>query len=563
MKVKSKRLLLAVLCVMLTLSVAAFAAGCNKCDHSYGAWETEQAATCTVDGLEARICSKCSNKETRVIKAAHEGSIYCNVCGETFISKDFVSSFNASTEILTDGEGINLSISPVTTVTKVQYDESWMTFEVSVETANAFFGSDSNGRVLFTAEIRSIYNEYTSDKVDASKLTTSNEFWGRVALTSLETTEKTVGGKTVAYVCALTKDLTDKDATYETNLVGSYPLETLLGGIAGSIVDDEQTMTQIIQIVQAIEAKAPQFTDFIKTDLKEFVDGISSTFADEIYRATVKTLDFFFDLSKTDDGYVLSKKSDLLRSIAIDLEQLSFYELADKYIEKGILDKIAAIDLTALLTVKVSDVVDYLAAHGITIDKLEALATEFKDIIDLTDKVAELKTWIESNKDKTIVSVINEVAGETVIDMTKIAALAATLKQIPEIAKTLYFYDLIFATDDGLYSQDAAAIPPTESIKLLVLNVCTVIDQSYDYTIVTDNRGAIKEISFSLDFTKLSALADLLGEDESWASMMKDNVSLNAPLEIKMSFGEQKVAFDFERLFSDMQTYAAEDDEAA
>ncbi len=564
MKVKSKRLLLAILCVTFALSVTAFAAGCNKCDHSYGSWVTEQAATCTVDGLETRTCSKCSNKDTRTIKASHDSSIYCSACGKTFVSQDFVSKFNASADVLTDGKGVNMSVSPITTVTKVQYEEVWKTFEVSVETVNAFFGSDSNGRVLFTAEIKSIYNEYDGETVDASKLQTSNEFWGRIALTSLETTEETVGGgTTVAYVCALTKDLTDKDATYETNLVGSYPLENLLGGIAGSIVDDEQTIAQITQIITAIEAKAPQFTNFIKTDLKEFVDGISSALADEIYQATVKTLNFFFDLSKTDDGgYVLSKKDDLLTSIATDLETLSLYELADKYIEKGILDKIAAIDLIKISALKVSDVVDYLAEIGITVEKLETLANDFKEIVDLTENVTKLKGWIEANKDKAVVAVINEVAGETVIDLTMIATVSATLKQIPEMAKNLYFYDLIFPLD-GLYSQDADAIPPTESVKALVRSVCIVLDQTFDYTIVTDDKGAIKEISFSIDYAKLSDLADLLGEENSWAATFKDTVSCNAPFEMKISFGEQKVAFDFEQLFSDMQTYTSEEAEAA
>ena len=69
--------------------------------HQWGEWHTALAKTCTTDGKEERVCSKCSAKEERTIPATghtpkkeegvaatctnngHEGNTVCEVCGET------------------------------------------------------------------------------------------------------------------------------------------------------------------------------------------------------------------------------------------------------------------------------------------------------------------------------------------------------------------------------------------------------------------------------------------------------------------------------------------------
>ena len=69
--------------------------------HQWGEWHTALAKTCTTDGKEERVCSKCSEKEERTIPATghtpkkeegvaatctndgHEGNTVCEVCGET------------------------------------------------------------------------------------------------------------------------------------------------------------------------------------------------------------------------------------------------------------------------------------------------------------------------------------------------------------------------------------------------------------------------------------------------------------------------------------------------
>lgn len=69
--------------------------------HQWDEWHTALAKTCTTDGKEERVCSKCSEKEERTIPATghtpkkeegvaatctnngHEGNTVCEVCGET------------------------------------------------------------------------------------------------------------------------------------------------------------------------------------------------------------------------------------------------------------------------------------------------------------------------------------------------------------------------------------------------------------------------------------------------------------------------------------------------
>ena len=69
--------------------------------HQWGAWRTTLAKTCTTDGKEERVCSKCSEKEERTIPATghtpkkeegvaatctkdgHEGNTVCEVCRKT------------------------------------------------------------------------------------------------------------------------------------------------------------------------------------------------------------------------------------------------------------------------------------------------------------------------------------------------------------------------------------------------------------------------------------------------------------------------------------------------
>ena len=40
--------------------------GCNKHEHMFGNWQTQEEATCTTQEIQSRVC-ECGEKETRLI----------------------------------------------------------------------------------------------------------------------------------------------------------------------------------------------------------------------------------------------------------------------------------------------------------------------------------------------------------------------------------------------------------------------------------------------------------------------------------------------------------------
>ncbi len=61
-----------VLSLVLAMSVMVGLVACNEKEehvHSYGAWQTVKAATCTEDGEEKRVCSECGDEQKRVLES--------------------------------------------------------------------------------------------------------------------------------------------------------------------------------------------------------------------------------------------------------------------------------------------------------------------------------------------------------------------------------------------------------------------------------------------------------------------------------------------------------------
>lgn len=61
-----------VLSLVLAMSVMVGLVACNEKEehvHSYGAWQTVKAATCTEDGEEKRVCSECGDEQKRALES--------------------------------------------------------------------------------------------------------------------------------------------------------------------------------------------------------------------------------------------------------------------------------------------------------------------------------------------------------------------------------------------------------------------------------------------------------------------------------------------------------------
>ena len=74
---RKARFILCVLFAVLASASMLFAAcnfgdGAAECEHLYGEWEITVPATCSKEGEQKRVCSRCNNEETMPIaKIAH------------------------------------------------------------------------------------------------------------------------------------------------------------------------------------------------------------------------------------------------------------------------------------------------------------------------------------------------------------------------------------------------------------------------------------------------------------------------------------------------------------
>lgn len=80
------KLKIIILLICVTLGTTFFLVSCGgdaSCAHTYGEWKVVTAATCTVDGLKERVCTKCNNKITDSIPAIGHNFVngVCTDCG--------------------------------------------------------------------------------------------------------------------------------------------------------------------------------------------------------------------------------------------------------------------------------------------------------------------------------------------------------------------------------------------------------------------------------------------------------------------------------------------------
>ena len=89
-KMPYRQLLILILLTLLTLSLTA----CGH-KHTYGAWETEKAPSCTEDGTEVRYCA-CKKKQTKTIPATGIHTYSEEITAEASCAGDGVKTFTCS-----------------------------------------------------------------------------------------------------------------------------------------------------------------------------------------------------------------------------------------------------------------------------------------------------------------------------------------------------------------------------------------------------------------------------------------------------------------------------------
>ena len=76
-----------IICVIVTFTLALpLNAIADECEHEFGEWSIESEATCTLDGVEIKICNKCKYKQYTIIEKALGHSFENDECANCGVS---------------------------------------------------------------------------------------------------------------------------------------------------------------------------------------------------------------------------------------------------------------------------------------------------------------------------------------------------------------------------------------------------------------------------------------------------------------------------------------------
>lgn len=476
MSKKVKKVLIAALCLMLTACVALFAACNDDCEHEYGEWSVTKAATCAEKGVKTRVCSKCeyidaeeiaatgehsygewqittpaecekAGEQTRVCSVCkaeekqeiaatgHSGTIKCANCDKVFVEKSFTEAFYKSFGTVDKNKGIELTVGEFNLSSPT---EGGGNVDIKVNGGKAFLGTDENGELFAYGKITATA---TTAGVDAES----------------EATFVIKGDDLYAAVVAKA-DVADPDYEDKEEYYAFSISETLGAYVDGTFSEIAEESGETTAIIAMIIAKIPEVVGFVKNDVAPFVGGITATYQDEIHAATAMALSVLFDVSEKDGNYVLTSKEQPITDVINDLETLTAEKFIKKYFGSNALTIIE--NAPALLDKTVGEVLTYLGEHGVTVNSVVALLDKAVQVITDDENATfesftevDLKTEIESVKDKTLLEIINEATGSSLDKNTVSTYITGLLTK----AKTKTVYQMIEADKTEIEEEKTAA----------------------------------------------------------------------------------------------------------
>lgn len=476
MSKKIKKVLIAALCLMLTACVALFAACNDDCEHEYGEWSVTKAATCAEKGVKTRVCSKCeyidaeeiaatgehtygewqittpaecekAGEQTRVCSVCkaeekqeiaatgHSGTIKCANCDKVFVEKSFTEAFYKSFGTVDKNKGIELTVGEFNLSSPT---EGGGNVDIKVNGGKAFLGTDENGELFAYGKITATA---TTAGVDAES----------------EATFVIKGDDLYAAVVAKA-DVADPDYEDKEEYYAFSISETLGAYVDGTFSEIAEESGETTAIIAMIIAKIPEVVGFVKNDVAPFVGGITATYQDEIHAATAMALSVLFDVSEKDGNYVLTSKEQPITDVINDLETLTAEKFIKKYFGSNALTIIE--NAPALLDKTVGEVLTYLGEHGVTVNSVVALLDKAVQVITDDENATfesftevDLKTEIESVKDKTLLEIINEATGSSLDKNTVSTYITGLLTK----AKTKTVYQMIEADKTEIEEEKTAA----------------------------------------------------------------------------------------------------------
>ena len=420
MTTKLKKLWLFVASAVMAIT-AIFAVGCddgegegNACaTHTYGEWVIVKEPTDTEKGLRKHTCSVCGNVEEEELQP-------------------LTSAVTAAikTPAMTKGTGIDLTIEPFT-----------LTYTTADKMSES--GSDAVKIILTRAQTIDCFGGYAYLGIGDDGLLYA---YGKYSIHSVENVTTIATGKTETTDNGVgeVSFLLDKDTFYlamtvygKDEATGKYTVknedESMM--TSGSIDDFIAEQDGWLQTAaQLILRNTEKFFGFIGTDLRPFAEKVAAAFGMDAEEAQKLVLSMIFSERKTDDGYVLTDKENLFLNFSNDVTTLKINALLDKYFGAGTYAKLEA--LPEILDRKVGDTMTLLAAKGITVEKITAIADTATKLLTGDDTATlkgvtglDLNEIIDSYKDVTLGELLAKLSADEEVDYeAKAADLLNTLR---------------------------------------------------------------------------------------------------------------------------------------
>ena len=420
MTTKLKKLWLFVASAVMAIT-AIFAVGCDDGDgegnacatHTYGEWVIVKEPTETEKGLRKHTCTVCGNVEEEELQS-------------------LTSAVTAAikTPAMTKGTGIDLTIEPFT-----------LTYTTADKMSES--GSDALKIILTRAQTIDCFGGYAYLGIGDDGLLYA---YGKYSLHSVESVTTIATGKTETTDNGVgeVSFLLEKDTFYlamtvyeKDEATGKYTVKNEDESImnSGSIDDFIAEQDGWLQTAaQLILRNTEKFFGFIGTDLRPFAEKVAAAFGLDAEEAQMRVLSMIFSERKTDDGYVLTDKENLFLNFSNDVTTLKINALLDKYFGAGTYAKLEA--LPEILDWKIGDTMTLLAAKGITVEKITAIADTATKLLTGDDTATlkdvtglDLNEIIDSYKDVTLGELLAKLSADEEVDYeAKAADLLNTLR---------------------------------------------------------------------------------------------------------------------------------------
>ena len=420
MTTKLKKLWLFVASAVMAIT-AIFAVGCddgegegNACaTHTYGEWVIVKEPTETEKGLRKHTCTVCGNVEEEELQS-------------------LTSAVTAAikTPAMTKGTGIDLTIEPFT-----------LTYTTADKMSES--GSDALKIILTRAQTIDFFGGYAYLGIGDDGLLYA---YGKYSLHAVDSVTTIATGKTETTDNGVgeVSFLLDKDTFYlamtvyeKDEATGKYTVknedESMMksGSIDDFIAEQDGWLQTAAQLILRNTEK---FFGFIGTDLRPFAEKVAAAFGMDAEEAQKLVLSMIFSERKTDDGYVLTDKENLFLNFSNDVTTLKINALFDKYFGAGTYAKLEA--LPEILDWKVGDTMTLLAAKGITMEKITAIADKATQLLTGDDTATlkgvtglDLNEMIDSYKDVTLGELLAKLSADEEVDYeAKAADLLNTLR---------------------------------------------------------------------------------------------------------------------------------------